>query len=140
MAPDLIHAARERAEEAPAGQVVGAPIPLDRAVSGHASEEARAWLSERVGHSTAQATYADFVANDRFDVMEQLGEINQPVLVLAGQDDELTPPKFQTFLAERMPHARLVLLPKAGHYVQVEQEAAVNHELEHFLNELDGRS
>jgi pimeloyl-ACP methyl ester carboxylesterase len=139
MAPDLIEAARQRAESAPAGQAVGASIPLDRAVSSHASGQARAWLSERVGQSTAQATYADFLANDGFDVMGRLGEIDQPVLVLAGQDDELTPPKFQTFLAERMPHARLVLLPKAGHYVQVELEAAVNHELEGFLAELDGR-
>jgi pimeloyl-ACP methyl ester carboxylesterase len=135
MPGSLIEAARQKAETMPPGQVVGSLVPLEVAVSPAASAETRTWLNERVGQSSAQATYADFVANDRFDVMERLSEIEMPTLVIAGQDDQMTPPKFQQFLAERLPRARLVLLPDAGHYVQVEQPEAFNRELEQLIDE-----
>ena len=100
------------------------------------SDETRAWLGERDGESTARAAYADFQATDRFDLREWLPEIILPTLVIAGEDDTMTPPKYQQFLADRLPNARLVLLPDAGHYVHVEQEATFNAELERFLAEL----
>lgn len=136
MHPELLETARQKAE-ADGPQVAGSLVPLDMAVSPSASAEIRAWLAEHVGHATAQATYADFVANDRFDVMERLGDVAVPSLVIAGHDDKMTSPKFQTFLAERLPGARLELLPNAGHYVHVEQADAFNRELERFLVESD---
>ena len=137
MHPSFIDAARQKAEAAPdLPQVAGPSIPLEQAVSEQASQEVRAWLRERVGESTARATYADFLANDRFDVIERLGEIALPTLVIAGEDDRLTPPKYQQLLADRLPKARLVLVAGAGHYVQVEQESAFNAELDRFLGEL----
>lgn len=132
MHPDFVEAARRRAAEAPDALAEGA-IPLEKVVSPGASAETRAWLQARAGRATAAATYADFVATDGFDVMERLAEIGHPVLVLAGEDDQMTPPKYQHFLAERLPNARLVLLPDAGHYPQVEQAEAFNRELERFL-------
>lgn len=136
MHPDFIAAAREQADAAPdAPQVAKASIPLERTVAPGASEETRGWLAERVGQSTAQATYADFLATDRFDAMERLAEVRLPTLVIAGEDDQMTPPKYQRFLAERLPRAKLVLLPDAGHYVQVEQELGFNEALEKFLSE-----
>ena len=137
MHPSFVEAARQKADAAPdLPQVAGSSIPLERVVSERVSDETRAWLGERVGESTARAAYADFQATDRFDLMERLPEIILPTLVIAGEDDTMTPPKYQQFLADRLPNARLVLLPDAGHYVQVEQEAAFNAELERFLAEL----
>lgn len=69
--------------------------------------------------------------------MERVSSIGLPTLVLAGEDDTMTPPKYQRFLAERLPRAELVLLPRAGHYPQVEQAAAFNVALERFLAGLD---
>jgi pimeloyl-ACP methyl ester carboxylesterase len=137
MGPEYLETARQKAETSPSGQVAGPSVPMDVTVSPATPADSRAWLAERIGQSSAQATYADFVANDRFDVMERLGEVRQPTLVLGGEVDKMTPPKFQSFLAERMPHARLVLLPNAGHYVQIERQAEFNQELERFLAELD---
>lgn len=136
MPPNLVEAARQKAERAPPGQVGGSLVPLDVAVSASVSPETRAWLEARVGQSTAQATYADFLANDRFDLLVRLAEVTLPALVLAGEDDQMTPPKFQSFLAERLGNARLTLLPDAGHYVHVEQAPAFNQELEQFLSGL----
>jgi len=137
MGPEYLETARQKAESAPPGQAAEPSVPLNMTVSPTASKAVRAWLAERIGQSTAQATYADFLANDRFNVMDRLEQVRQPTLVLGGEVDKMTPPKFQTFLAERISNVRLVLLSGAGHYVQIEREAEFNHELERFLAEVD---
>lgn len=133
----LIEAARQRAATAPPMKVVERVIPLDDVVSAHASHEAPAWLGQRFGQSTGQATYADFVATDRFDVMDRLHAIPHPTLIVGGEDDRWTPPKFQHYLAEHLLPSRLVMFQNTGHYPFVEQAAAFNNELERFLSELE---
>ena len=49
------------------------------------------------------------------DVTGQLQDIPCPCLILSSQQDHITPLEEQAFLAERMPHAELVILPKTGH-------------------------
>jgi pimeloyl-ACP methyl ester carboxylesterase len=55
-----------------------------------------------------------------------LGEIGAPTLVVAGAEDTATSPADAAFLAERIPGARLVVLPAAAHLANVEQAAAFN--------------
>ncbi len=136
--PTLVEQARVRADEAPPGVIWPRVIPLDEVTSASAPAEAREWVRQHFGRSTARATYADFQATTRFDVMGRLGEIRQPTLVIGGEDDRWTPPKFQTYFAEHIPNARLVMIPNAGHYPFVEQAATFNRELERFLEEIDG--
>ncbi len=81
----------------------------------------------------ASVTYGDFLACDRFDVRSQLGRIHQPTLVLTGQEDRLTPPRYAEYLAERIPGAVLRLVPHAGHFVMLEQPDAVTEALTAFL-------
>jgi proline iminopeptidase len=50
-------------------------------------------------------------------VMDRLGEINVPTLVMAGREDFVFPPEHQAELAARISNARLVLIehpPEAG--------------------------
>ena len=49
------------------------------------------------------------------DLREALAEIDQPVLVIAGERDTLTPPQASRHIAERMPQARLTVLAGAAH-------------------------
>nr|MBC7245412.1 alpha/beta fold hydrolase [Chloroflexota bacterium] len=63
----------------------------------------------------------DFVACNAFDVMDQLYEIRCPTLVICGSEDRLTPPKYSTFLAERIAGAELRLIEGAGHMVMLEK-------------------
>jgi pimeloyl-ACP methyl ester carboxylesterase len=137
--PELIEEARQRAEHACPGEVVVRVIPLEDVTSGDAPADARDWLRQRFGRSTAQATYADFLATTEFDVMSRLDEVPHPTLVVGGEEDRWTPPKFQQYFAEHLPNVRLVMLAGAGHYPFVEQEEAFNHQLEQFLAEIDGR-
>jgi pimeloyl-ACP methyl ester carboxylesterase len=114
-------------------------IPLDDVTSHQAPTAAREWVQKHFGQSTAQATYTDFLATSGFDVMGQLGAIKHPTLVIGGEEDRWTPPRFQQYFAEQLPDVRMVMIPNAGHYPFVEQEEAFNRELERFLEELGGR-
>jgi pimeloyl-ACP methyl ester carboxylesterase len=67
-------------------------------------------------------------------MMGELGHIAQPTLVLTGEEDRLTPPKYARFLAERLDNARLALLPGVGHYAQVEAPAAIADAIRAWLD------
>lgn len=68
-----------------------------------------------------------------WSVMDRLGEINVPTLVLAGRDDWLFPPEHQAMLAAGIPDARLQIIERAGHNPQSEQTAAVMEAVRSFL-------
>jgi pimeloyl-ACP methyl ester carboxylesterase len=79
--------------------------------------------------------HGDFSACDVFDVMEKLGEIRCPTLVICGEEDSLTPPKYARYLRDSIPGAVLALIPGAGHMVMLEQPEAVNRAITEFLAE-----
>ena len=79
---------------------------------------------------------ADFRACDVFDVMNEVGRIALPALMICGAQDVLTFPKYAHYLHERIAGSRLTLVPNAGHYVMREQPAAVNATLTTFLASL----
>lgn len=72
-----------------------------------------------------QVVYADFAACDAFDRIADVGRITLPTLIICGEADRMTPPKFSHFLAEQIKGAQLVIVPGAGHMVMLEQPAAV---------------
>jgi pimeloyl-ACP methyl ester carboxylesterase len=76
---------------------------------------------------------ADFMACDRFDVMERLGEIEVPTLVIAGSADQLTPVKYARFLNERISGACMVTIEHTGHMVILERPAEVAKAVGEFL-------
>ena len=76
----------------------------------------------------------DYTACDRFDVMAHLHKIDMPVLVVCGDEDRLTPPKYSRYLAENIPGARLEMVSGAGHMVMLEKPAAVARSVAGFLS------
>ena len=74
---------------------------------------------------------------DGWNVMDRLGEIRLPTLVLAGRHDFLFPPEHQAILADRIPDARLVLIERAGHNPQMERPAEAIEEIRRFLAPVD---
>jgi pimeloyl-ACP methyl ester carboxylesterase len=75
----------------------------------------------------------DFTACDRFDIMDQVQMINNPTLVICGDQDVLTPPKYSRFLADKIAGARLEIIEGAGHLVMVERAEEFNKKIEAFL-------
>jgi pimeloyl-ACP methyl ester carboxylesterase len=137
MRPDFLEEARKSAETY--GSAVPAAthiIPVEQMVHPAIPADAVEWLKDRIGKASAQATYADFQANNNFDVMNRLGEVRVPTLVIGGSEDRMAPRKFAEFLANAIPGARLEILDPCGHYPQVEQEQAFNRAVESFLAEI----
>ncbi len=79
-----------------------------------------------------QVLYGDFVACDAFDVMARLEEIDCPTLIICGTEDRLTPPKYSTFLRDRIAGAQLLLVEEAGHMVMLEQPEVVSRAVAQF--------
>lgn len=77
-------------------------------------------------------------------VYEFLPQVKQPTLCLFGENDNLIPNRYlnpgptehvgQTG-ANRMPHCKLVMLPKTGHFAMFESAEKVNAEIRGFLGE-----
>lgn len=66
-------------------------------------------------------------------VMDRLGEIRVPTLVIAGRYDFLFPPEHQAILADRIPNAKLELMERAGHNPQDERPAETIRALRDFM-------
>lgn len=103
------------------------------------------------GHEAAAAAYhsaqlpvaqgavrRDLAACDRFDMMADLGRVAQPTLIVVGEQDRLTPPKYAAYLHDHLARATLVTIPDAGHYVYVEAPDAVAGALRAFLTPAGG--
>jgi non-heme chloroperoxidase len=73
-----------------------------------------------------------------FDVRIDLHEIDLPTLVISGSRDLLTPPRRGREMADRIPGARLVVLPGCGHLVMLERSAELNRMVEEFSDALTG--
>ena len=69
-----------------------------------------------------------------WNVMDRLGEITVPTLVMAGHDDFLFPPESQALLAAGIPNARLRIIERAGHNPQSERPAETLTAVKDFLS------
>jgi pimeloyl-ACP methyl ester carboxylesterase len=66
-------------------------------------------------------------------VMNRLGEITVPTLVMAGRDDFLFPPESQVELAAGIFNARLEIIERAGHNAHSERPAEVMAAVREFM-------
>ncbi len=92
--------------------------------------------SKRLLETRQSVLHGDLIACNRFDVMDQLGSINQPTLVLCGTEDQMTPLRYAQFLSNTIPGANLATIPGAGHMVMLEQPHLVSEALLSFLQEI----
>lgn len=72
---------------------------------------------------------------DRPDSRPLLSEIKVPALTLAGEADRLCPPEWHRDMAARMANAECVIVPKAGHFVPLEQPEAVTAAMRIWLSQ-----
>jgi pimeloyl-ACP methyl ester carboxylesterase len=64
---------------------------------------------------------------------DRLPRISAPTLVLHGATDRLVPPQNARIIADRIPGARLVLIPRAGHVFPTDQPSFTCNALQGFL-------
>jgi len=68
-----------------------------------------------------------------WSVMDRLGEIEMPTMVIGGREDFLYPPEHQAQLAAAIPSARLRIIERAGHNPHSEQPEQVMAVVREFL-------
>jgi 3-oxoadipate enol-lactonase len=88
--------------------------------------DAAAAIMREVPAATLAAACRALVGHDTRD---RLHQVTAPTLVMVGAEDTETPQSYARAIAERIPGARLVVVPGAGHLVNVEAPEAVNEEL-----------
>ncbi|HYB69065.1 MAG TPA: alpha/beta hydrolase [Candidatus Bathyarchaeia archaeon] len=128
VAPDLLRAARAAATN-------GAAPATDRSWA-FASSTPQA-VVDRLAALTAGTepgvTYADWIADDTFDMMTRVAEITAPTAALCGAEDRLTPVKYHRYLQERIPGCRLTVIEGAGHWSFREQPEQFDRAVRDFL-------
>jgi proline iminopeptidase len=88
------------------------------------------WRCQPRGEPLVQAGR---VLMNGWSVVDRLGEIRAPTLVIAGRDDFVFPPECQAGLATGIPNAHLRLVDRAGHNPHSEQTAEVMKAVRSFL-------
>jgi 3-oxoadipate enol-lactonase len=113
-------------------------------------------------HTYARATDANLIAEDhlvrianhpskrdyeaqlyglmRWTSFYRLPLIQCPTLVLHGLEDQLIPPKNGHILADNIPHAQLVELENASHWLHSEQPQRCALEITNFVRSIENRT
>jgi pimeloyl-ACP methyl ester carboxylesterase len=91
------------------------------------------WGLEHLSDEVPEVVMDDFRACNDFDRMEDIAQIKKPALVLCGSEDNMTPPKYSQYLAEKLQRATLRIVEKAGHMAMLEKPFEVNASIIKFL-------
>ena len=67
------------------------------------------------------------------DAIDRLPRLRCPVLILAGEDDLIAPRRFSLELHQRISHSELIMVPRVGHALPIEDPGQFNRLLSTFL-------
>jgi pimeloyl-ACP methyl ester carboxylesterase len=73
---------------------------------------------------------------ERPDSVEILNTINVPTMLVAGEEDTLTPVRDAELMRQNIPGSQLKVVPRAGHYAVWEQAEEVGKLVRQFLDSL----
>jgi pimeloyl-ACP methyl ester carboxylesterase len=127
------------ADEAEASGTVDAVRPMSGVLLGETTRTLRpevtatvdAWIAEQDPVAVAWSQRAMAARPDRTDVLRAY---DGPLVVVVGDEDTVTPFASAEHMAAAVPHARLIVIPHAGHLTAVEDPAAVAAALSELLS------
>ena len=129
--PMIIEAIKSKLDD-PQGWLKDLVAPLYATVD----EKTRQMLMPKFRAVGPAAQLNDFLCCDKFDIMDKVGLINLPALVVVGDQDNMTPPKYSQYLAKNMPNCKMSVIEGAGHLAFLEKPQEVNTAIDKFLKEL----
>ena len=92
-------------------------------------------LIKQISQADPRAYRAAMRSLGLFNSKKRLGEIKSPTLIITGDRNSTVLLPSQRMLAERIPGARQVIIPDAGHAVTIDQPDLFNHAMLDFLKE-----
>ena len=102
-----------------------------------ASESMVAGAYEKFLSTDSAIIHGDYTACDRFDIMDRVGKITHPALVMVGTADQMTPVKYGEYLHQRLSRSRLAVIESGGHMMALEKPGALVRCISDFLNSGD---
>jgi pimeloyl-ACP methyl ester carboxylesterase len=107
------------------------------------SSTPRKWIDEdmairRPWFPRGEAYTAQLQGILAWESYSRLPGIAAPTLVIHGESDLLVPPGNAKLIAERIPSAKLVMIPHASHLFLTDQTEAAHHAILEFLNQQAG--
>ena len=114
-------------------------VITDWAFGSQASPNLKELAAQRMTEIRPTVLHGDFLACDRFDVLDKLDQLQIPTAIICGTEDKLTPPRYSEYLRAHIPTARLHMIEAAGHMVMLEKPDRVANTLAAFLNKISTR-
>ncbi len=93
-------------------------------------------IQKRTTENTPAAFLNDMKACDQFDVMDRLESITIPLLAIVGDQDNMTPPKYSSFLVDKISGAKTAIIPGGTHMAYAEKPVEVNQAIDAFLQSI----
>jgi 3-oxoadipate enol-lactonase len=82
---------------------------------------------------TPEAYFAQLQAIIGWEAYSRLAQVRVPTLVVHGANDRLVPPQNANLIAQRIPGAKLVMIPNASHIFNTDQPEAAHAAFLDFL-------
>jgi pimeloyl-ACP methyl ester carboxylesterase len=92
----------------------------------------RPWFPSAAGYEAQLQGILGWESHSR------INQIVAPTLVIHGESDRLIPPGNANLIAERIPGAKLVMIPRASHLFLTDQTEVSHHAILQFLHEQAG--
>jgi pimeloyl-ACP methyl ester carboxylesterase len=109
---------------------------VDRVIGNNPDTAGRQLAIETLAQTPARTYRAAVNCLVTFDERANLGRIRLPVLCLAGEHDRNASPAMMERMAAKIPDARYVCLPGAGHLPNLEMPRAFNTAIFAFLSQV----
>ncbi|OLB09134.1 MAG: hypothetical protein AUH06_00495 [Gemmatimonadetes bacterium 13_2_20CM_69_27] len=139
--PDAPATKRERDELAALTERDGPEALVSRLLPKLLAPETQSEVAEQVREMARRWSVPGLVGalqalRDRPDSTETLRQIRVPTLVLAGSEDQISPPAGARAMAALIPNAQFHVVPAAGHLAPLEQPLATTRVIADFLETL----
>ena len=89
------------------------------------SEPSRNWLAGIFAGTPLPVAVATCELLGKFDPVQIAAQVRVPALLLHGDHDTIVPVEVSRACAERMPQARLEIVPDSGHLVVLDQKESL---------------
>jgi pimeloyl-ACP methyl ester carboxylesterase len=105
----------------------------EMSVGSQASSNLNEYNFKRLSETRQPLLLGDLLACDQFNILDHLGAIHSPALVICGTEDKLTPMRFSETLSSQIPGAALQTVEGAGHLLILEQPGRLAKLISVFL-------
>ena len=102
-----------------------------------APKEALDWVMADLANNPRENYFKVAKSLWNWSAGKELRRINAPTLIMVGEKDVFTPPRFSRLLHAEIPNSRLIIVENASHYLMLERPDLVNAEIIKFLKSLD---